>query len=96
MIRPSFAQTSPPFVTFIAAALALRARNGPGAGQVPSPLAPCHVNSQKKYQAHNSRNPNQEHEIPNTEAEQLGRPLLRGQAVRQGVPRGGGKKQDPV
>jgi hypothetical protein len=95
MIWPSLAQTASSVVAFISAGVTLRARDDLVAGQVPSPLAPSHINPQKKYQAQNGRDPKQEHEIPNTKAEQLGR-FLRGQAVRQSIPGGSGKKQDPV
>jgi hypothetical protein len=68
MVWPSLAQTSSPVLAFISAGVTLRAGNDSVAGQVPSPLAPRHVNPQKKCQAYNGRDPNQEHEIPNTKA----------------------------
>jgi len=95
MIWPSLAQSSPFVVPFVFAALTLRASNNPGAGQMPPPLAARHISPQKKDQAQNGRDPNQEHEVPNTKAEQLGRLLLRRQALRQTIPGRSGKKQDP-
>jgi hypothetical protein len=92
MVWPSLAQTSSSVVAFVSAGVTLRARNDPGAGQVPSPLAPCHVNPQKKYQAHNRRDPNQKREIPNSKTKKLGRLLLRRQAVRESIPGRRGKK----